>query len=150
MNENQTPRPEPTVETPETEARDAGKQADVVAEFSALGKRLAALVRSTLESPQRYELEQELREGFQTAVSEVNEAINKARSSDVTKELTEQTGKVVETVRSSKVTQEIREGLLKGLRTLNRELDEVIARAEKAGSGEEAQPAAGDDESTPS
>ena len=142
---NETPQSEPTVESPETEAREPGEQADVVAEFSALGKRLAALVRTTLESPQRYELEQELREGFQTAVTEVNEAINKARASDVTKELAEQTGKVVETVRSSKVTQEVREGLLKGLRTLNRELDEVIARAEKTSSKEKPQSSSGDE-----
>ena len=106
------------------------EQDTVLQELTALGKKLGATVQAALTSPQAKELESEVREGFQTVVSEVNEALNKARSTDVAKEVGQQTEKVVDTVRSSKVTQDLKGGLIKGLRTLNRELDELVHKME--------------------
>ena len=58
----------------------------------------------------------------------MNEAIAKARSTDVAKDVSGQAGKVVDNMRSSKLTQDMRDGFLKGLKALNRELDNAIER----------------------
>ena len=95
-------------------------------ELALLGKNIGAAVRSVIESPQAREIEEEVRTGFQTVVHEVNEAIGKARSTDVARELGEKTSQAAESVRSSKVTDEVRAGLVKGLKSLNQELEQML------------------------
>ena len=102
------------------------EQSPIAEELSNLGRKLGAAFRAAMSSPQRQEIEHDLREGFQTVVNEINEAMAKVRSTDVAKEVGEQASKAVGTVRGSKITQEMRDGLLKGLQTLNSELDQFI------------------------
>lgn len=97
-------------------------------ELNTLAQKLGEAVRTTLASPQRREIEQEVRAGFENVVTEINEALAKARQTDATKQLEEQAEKLVGTVKSSKVTAEARQGLIKGLQTLNQQLDEIITR----------------------
>ncbi|NUQ38645.1 MAG: hypothetical protein HUU23_12795 [Caldilineales bacterium] len=118
------------------------KRSPVVEELNELGKKLGDALRTLLDSPQRREIEEDVREGLQTVVSEINEALAKARSTEVGRDVEEQAGKVVDAVRASKVTEEARAGFLKGLQTLNTELDKVVERlqtkAEPAGPPEAA------------
>ena len=97
-------------------------------ELAVLGKNIGAAVRSVIESPQAREIEEEVRTGFQTVVHEVNEAIGKARSTDVAKDLGEKTSQAAESVRTSKVTEEVRSGLVKGLKSFNKELEQMLQR----------------------
>ncbi len=97
-------------------------------ELSVLGKNIGAAVRSVIESPQAREIEEEVRTGFQTVVHEVNDAIGKARSTDVAKDLGEKTSQAAESVRTSKVTEEVRTGLVKGLKSFNKELEQMLQR----------------------
>jgi len=97
-------------------------------ELAILGKNIGAAVRSVIESPQAREIEEEVRTGFQTVVHEVNEAIGKARSTDVAKDLGEKTSQAAESVRTSKVTEEVRTGLVKGLKSFNQELEQMLQR----------------------
>lgn len=99
-------------------------------ELAVLGKNIGAAVRSVIESPQAREIEEEVRTGFQTVVHEVNEAIDKARTTDVARDLGEKTSQAAESVRSSKVTEEVRFGLVKGLKSLNRELEQMLQHLE--------------------
>ena len=101
-------------------------------ELSVLGKNIGAAVRSVIESPQAREIEEEVRTGFQTVVHEVNEAIGKARSTDVAKDLGERTSQAAESVRTSKVTDEVRTGLVKGLKSFNKELEQMLQRLDKS------------------
>ncbi len=113
-------------------------------ELNTLAQKLSETVRTALASPQRQEIEQEVREGFENVVTEINEALAKARQKDVTQQLGEQAEKLVGTVKSSKVTGEARQGLIKGLQTLNQQLDEIITRLNEgetpAGATEQAEP----------
>jgi hypothetical protein len=104
------------------------KRSPVVEELNELANKLGDALRTLLASPQRHELEEDVREGFTTVVSEISEALEKARSTDTAKDLEEQAGKVVEKVRTSKATQDLREGLVKGLQTLNDELGGLVER----------------------
>lgn len=101
-------------------------------ELSNLGRKLGDALRSVMSSPQRQEIEHDLREGFQTIVTEINEAMSKARSSEVAKEVGEQATKAIDSVRASRVGQELRDGLLKGIKALNVELDELIDKLQPA------------------
>ncbi|MCO6452964.1 MAG: hypothetical protein J5I90_19425 [Caldilineales bacterium] len=136
MSTDQDPKVEPQ-SAQNNQAREAGS--DIVRELGILGHKLGVAIRSALDSPQRYEIENEVREGFQTAVTEINDVIGKARSTDVAREMGEQTDKVVGAVRTSQVTKDLRDGFVKGLRTLNAELDAVVVRLEQQSEKEAAE-----------
>jgi len=104
------------------------QRSPVVEELNELGKKLGDALRTLLDSPQRQEIEEDVREGLQTVVSEINEALTKARSTEVARDVEQQAGKVIDAVRASKVTEEARAGLFKGLQTLNTELDKLVER----------------------
>lgn len=125
-------------------------QKPLVKELNAMGKKLGDALRTALDSPQRQEIEQEVREGFGTVVNEINEALAKARTSDVTRDLGQQAEKLVDTVKSKKVTGDVRQGLIKGLKTLNQELDSLVNRLQTESPESEAPPAEdADPEETP-
>ena len=109
---------------------ESPKEESIMSELTTLGKNLGAAVRAVLDSPQRYEIEEEVRTGFQSIVTEINDTIAKARTADVSKEMAEQTSKAVETVQTSVFTEELRQGVIKGLRTLNEELNEALTKLE--------------------
>lgn len=102
----------------------------LVDELTMLGKKFGVAIQTALDSPQWQQVETEVREGFHNVIDEVNSALTKARSTDAAKQVGEQASKVAGTVRASKVTSDVRESFLKGVKAVNRELDEVIARME--------------------
>ena len=123
------PQGSPAPETPPTpDAAQPTATSSIINELSNLGKKMGTTVQSALNSPEFKDFEREVRDGFNTAVNEMNDAISKARSTDVAKDVSGQAGKVVDNMRSSKLTQDMRDGFLKGLKALNRELDNAIER----------------------
>ncbi len=123
------PQGSPAPETPPTpDATQPSATSSIINELSNLGKKMGSTVQSALSSPEFKDFEREVRDGFNTAINEMNEAIAKARSTDVAKDVSGQAGKVVDNMRSSKLTQDMRDGFLKGLKALNRELDNAIER----------------------
>lgn len=124
-----TPEPQAEAQTPPG-APPQSYASNLVDELTTLGKKLGVAIQTALTSPQWQQVETEVREGFGNVVTEVNEALAKARSTDAAKQVGEQATKVVETVRTSKVTNDVRDSLVKGMKVLNRELDDVIARME--------------------
>lgn len=128
MSTEQPTGPAPEVEQPTPAPAPANTLVD---ELTALGKKFGVAIQSALNSPQWQQVETEVREGFHNVVTEVNDALSKARSTDAARQVGEQAAKVADTVRSSKVTFDVREGLLKGMKAMNRELDEVISRMEQ-------------------
>ena len=122
-----------------TTEQNNGDSADFVNELTQLGKNLGRALRTALDSPQRKEIEGEVRTGFQSVVVEINDALAKARGSDVTKDVEGQAGKVaqdlgqqaekmIDAVRNSQVTADLREGFAVGLHSLNEELDGLIQK----------------------
>jgi hypothetical protein len=111
-----------------TEQPDPNDRNTVFDELALLGRNIGDTVRSVIDSPQAREIEEEVRTGFQTVISEVNDAIGKARSSDVAHDLGDRTSQATESVRASKVTDEVRTGLVKGLHSLNKELEQLLQR----------------------
>lgn len=114
-----------------TEQPEPNERNTVFDELALLGKNLGNTVQSVIDSPQAREIEEEVRTGFQTVIAEVNDAIGKARSSDVAKDLGDKTSQATESVRASKVTDEVRTGLVKGLHSLNKELEQLLQRLDK-------------------
>lgn len=111
-----------------TEQPEPNDRNTVFDELSLLGRNVGDAVRSVIDSPQAREIEEEVRTGFQTVVAEVNDAIGKARTSDVAADLGDRTSQAAESVRASKVTDEVRTGLVKGLHSLNKELEQLLQR----------------------
>jgi len=111
-----------------TEQPEPNDRNTVFDELALLGRNIGETVRYVIDSPQAREIEEEVRTGFQTVVAEVNDAIGKARSSDVAHDLGEKTNQATESVRASKVTDEVRTGLVKGLHSLNKELEQLLQR----------------------
>lgn len=123
------PQGSPAPETPPTpDAAQPTATSSIINELSSLGRKMGTTVQSALSSPEFKDFEREVHDGFNTAVNEMNDAISKARSTDVAKDVSGQAGKVVDNMRSSKLTQDMRDGFLKGLKALNRELDNAIER----------------------
>lgn len=114
----------------------------LVDELTMLGKKFGVAIQTAVNSPQWQQVETEVREGFRNVIEEVNDALSKARSTDAAKQVGGQATKVVETVRASKVTSDVRDSFLKGVKAVNRELDEVISRMETkpAESGQSSEP----------
>lgn len=127
MSTEQPSGPAPEAEQPTPTQAPASSLVD---ELTALGKKFGVAIQTALSSPQWQQVETEVREGFHNVVNELNDALAKARSTDAAKQVGEQATKVVGTVRSSKVTGDVRDSFLKGMKAVNRELDEVIARME--------------------
>ncbi len=113
-----------------TESPSQPQSSNLVDELTTLGRKFGVAIQTALNSPQWQQVETEVREGFHNVVTEVNDALAKARSTDAAKQVGEQATKVVDSVRSSKVTSDVRDSFLKGMKAVNRELDEVIARME--------------------
>lgn len=143
MSTEQPTGPAPDVQADEQPTSTASpsqpQTGNLVDELTTLGRKFGVAIQTALSSPQWQQVETEVREGFHNIVTEVNDALAKARSTDAAKQVGEQATKVVDTVRSSKVTSDVRDNFLKGMKAVNRELDEVIARMEpKPGEAEPA------------
>ncbi|HID33797.1 MAG TPA: hypothetical protein EYP25_04390 [Anaerolineae bacterium] len=126
---------QPQVEQPQPDApRAQGPQLSQNAfaeELTRLGRNFSELIREALQSPQLQEARRELATGAQAVIEEVNEVIVKARESQVTQEVAQRAAATVEEIKTAPVTETIKSGLLNALRSVNEELNEIIARMEE-------------------
>lgn len=123
--------------TEETKAPEA-EERTIVEELSELGRQLGAAFKAAWESEERRKLQQEIREGLAALGDQLEEAVQTARESEALQELRADLQKAVETARQSEPAQDIGEGLLKGLRQINRQLSRLLASWEKPAAGPEA------------
>ena len=107
-------------------------------ELNKLGQHFSEVIRTTWESEDRKRVQGEIIEGLRRFGDEVTGALNKVAESDTGKQVTTQTGKVINDVKESGVADDIRKGLLQGLDALNRELSKVSEKLEKEAQAEKA------------
>ena len=102
-----------------------------VEELTKLGRNFSQLIQDTLASPQLQEVRKEVTTGAQTVIEELNEAIVKARESQVTKSVAQKAAQTAEEIKSSPVTENIKIGVLNALKSVNQELSDIVQRMEK-------------------
>ncbi len=131
MTEQQAQSPIPETQTPEQEAPKASARS-LAEELSRLGQNFSELIKEVLEAPQLQEVRKEVTSGAQNMIEEINEAIVKAREAPITQEVAQKAASAVEEIKTAPVTENLRVGLLKTLRSVNEELNEIIAKMESA------------------
>jgi len=113
---------------------DAADREDLLRQFQELGQRLATTARAAWQSEQRQDLQQEIKDGLRSVRDQLNDAVDGARSSARTQEMTdnvkEQVNRASESVRSGDFLGEVRGGLALGLRELNEQLRRFTERLE--------------------
>ncbi len=102
-----------------------------VEELSKLGRNFSQLIKDALESPQLQEVRKEVATGAQTVIEEINEAMVKARESQVTKNVAQKAAQTAEELKTAPVTQNIKTGLLNALRSVNEELTDIVQKMEQ-------------------
>ncbi len=102
-----------------------------VEELAKLGRNFSQLIKEALESPQLQEVQKEVVTGAQTVIEEINEAMVKARESDVTKTVAQKAAQTAEELKTSPVTQNIKTGVLNALRSVNEELGDIVQKMER-------------------
>ena len=103
-----------------------------VQELTQLGRNFSQLIRDALESPQLQEVRKEVATGAQTVIEEINDAVGKARESQVTQNVAQKAAKTAEDLKSSPVTENIKTGLLNALRSVNDELSDIVQKMDQA------------------
>jgi len=115
----------------QSQEHDQPTPSPFVEELSKLGRNFSQLIKEALESPQLQEVRKEVSTGAQTVIEEINEAMVKARESDVTKNVAQKASQTAEELKTSPVTQNIKTGLLNALRSVNEELGDIVQKMEQ-------------------
>ena len=102
-----------------------------VEELTKLGRNFSQLIKDALESPQLQEVRKEVSTGAQTVIEEINEAMIKARESQVTKSVAQKAAQTAEEVKTSPVTQNIKTGVLNALKSVNQELSDIVQKMDQ-------------------
>jgi BMFP domain-containing protein YqiC len=110
-------------------------ESQILNELESLGRQLTSTVRALWESEESQKLRQDIREGFVELASEVDSAIKSAQDSETAHEFRGQVQETIDKARESDVTRQVEDGLATGLRQLNQELAKLIASLEKSGAG---------------
>ncbi len=100
---------------------------EVLQELQALGRELAATIKALWESEESRRLRQEIAEGFMELGRQVDAAVKAAQESETARQLEEQVKEAVEKARQSDLPRQVEEGLVMGLRTLNEQLARVVS-----------------------
>lgn len=101
-------------------------------ELNRLGKNLNQLIKNALESPQLQDVRKEVTTGAQGVIAEINDAINKARESDVTKNFTQKATRTAQEIKTKPVKENVKSGLVNALKSINREITELVAHLEES------------------
>lgn len=142
MNDEQVPSVEEIkerlkVEIPveEEEAAKADKTRDFGEELKNLGKQFADTVQSAWNSEERVRVENEIRNGVKSFVSEVDKAIHEAKESPAAAKVREEAVEMKTRLETGDLGKKTRDGLVQGLQWLSEELGklaEQFAPAEKS------------------
>jgi hypothetical protein len=124
----------------EEELKAGGNGPDFAAEFQKIGRQLAETLQAAWDSEERKRVEQEVREGVQTLVNEVDQVIREVKSSDKTAKVKEEAEELKSRVETSEVGTRARTGVVQGLRWLSETLADLANQftpAEKEPEAEE-------------
>ncbi len=111
--------------------QEVGKQ------FQLLGESLGRAFRATWENEENRRHVQEMRNGLEAMVQEVNQAIRDTATSPQAKQAREEARRAAESVRtaSEQTVQQVRPHLVSALRQMNEELQKMINRMESQSGG---------------
>jgi signal recognition particle GTPase len=142
MNDEQVPSVEEIkerlkVEIPveEEESAKADTTRDFGEELKNLGKQFADTVQSAWNSEERQRVENEIRSGVKSFVSEVDKAIHEAKESQAAAKVKEEAVEIKTKLETGDLGKKTRDGLVQGLQWLSEELGklaEQFAPAEKS------------------
>ena len=115
---------------------------DVLEELKLFGQQLGSAVKSLWESEESRNLRQEISEGLNEAVREMDKAVKNVQASDAAKDFSEQVRGSVDKASESDVVGQIQKGLVTGLRDINAEIGKLIDSWETKKPAEPAEPPA--------
>jgi hypothetical protein len=127
MTDEQSPRPQNEAQTENSAANNP-----FVDELTQLGKHFSQLVKDALESPQMQNVRKEVASGAQTVIDEINEAMNKARSSPVTQEVAQKASRTAAGLKDASLSDNLKAGLLNVMKSVNQELSNLVERMEQS------------------
>lgn len=99
---------------------------EIVDELHALGEQLVTAVKALWDSDDARKVRQEIGDGFVELSHQVDEAIQKTKESEATKEFETKVKETVDKARESDVAGQVQEGLVTGLRQLNDEMSKWV------------------------
>jgi hypothetical protein len=100
---------------------------DVVDQLRMLGQQLGAAVKALWESEETRSMRDEIQQGFVELGQHVDSAIKSAQESAAAKQFGTQIKETVDKARESDVAEKIEEGVVTGLRELNKQLGQFVA-----------------------
>jgi hypothetical protein len=109
---------------PENE-RPQAESPDLVAEFTALGKKFAEAMQVAWQSEERHQLQGDIKEGLDRFASEVNDAFKTVRETEVAKKVEDGVQKAASEIKTGKVGEDVRRGMVTALRGLSDALDRM-------------------------
>jgi hypothetical protein len=99
---------------------------DIVSELRLLGQQLGTAIKALWEADETRNLRGEIHEGAMEAGRQIETAIKSVRDSQAAKGLGQQVKETVDKAKEADVAGEIKEGIVTGLKELNKQLDEFI------------------------
>lgn len=113
----------PEAEIPENEK--VYQSFDFKEEFSELGKAFSDAMSRAWNSKERYEIEQEVRDGLRRFADEIEHTAKRVREGELRNDVKDNVQKVREDIETGKVSQDIRKGTADALRNLRDALDKM-------------------------
>ena len=99
--------------------------ADVAGELKSLGQQFAQTLQDAWNSEEKQRFEQEVKEGVQSFVGEVDKVIQEARQSDAATKVKEDAAKAKGGFDASDIGQKTRTGFVEGLKWMSEELGKL-------------------------
>jgi hypothetical protein len=100
-------------------------EADIVAEFAELGKKLRATVETAWTSQERQRVQREVEDGLVKLRDELDKAIKNLRTSEPGQKVEAEVKRVRDDIGTGKVTDDVRIGIVSGLRGIGAALDKL-------------------------
>jgi hypothetical protein len=119
---------QPTDRDASTEERAPGSQ--LMEELQSLGKEMATAIRALWDSEDSRKLREEIGDGFVELGQQIDTAVKSAQESDAAKQFSTQVKETMDKARESDVAGKVEEGLVTGLRELNKELSKLVGSLE--------------------
>jgi len=129
MNDSKTTNRVPENEQVRPELSDVGK------EFEEVGRKLRDAVVMAWNTKEKAQLEQDIRQGLDRLVKEVDEGFSKLRETDAAQKVESRVQQVAEDVKAKQVSEDVRKGLIAALKGLSDALDKM-ARSMGSAEGE--------------
>jgi ElaB/YqjD/DUF883 family membrane-anchored ribosome-binding protein len=100
---------------------------DLTEEFRRLGENLQGAIQAAWESEDRKNLTNEIRDGLVSATEAVEKAAKDITESPAAKKVRNDVDDFTERVRSGEITDQFRQDIMKALKKINEELEDVFA-----------------------